>query len=162
MHSPQFRALTRLRAALSLVAIQNVVRVTKLRKCGTATRDLAFLNRIVLAPRSMLKGRASREAKILVLRQQLLVLNRRSRKRVRLQNIDRLVLVLLYRIFPSVLSDAWVHSLPSHRIALPACSRQEANAVVEDFVRNQALAFGEHFRGAVEERRAPALSVPLG
>ena len=48
-------------------------------------------------------SRASREAEILVLRQQLMVLSRKSRKRVRLQNIDRLVLVWLYRIFPSML-----------------------------------------------------------
>jgi hypothetical protein len=60
---------------------------------------LAFLTRIVLALRSMLDGRASRESEILVLRQQLLVLDCKSRKRVRLQNIDRLILVWLYRIF---------------------------------------------------------------
>jgi transposase InsO family protein len=64
---------------------------------------LAFLTRIVLALRSVLDGRASREAEILVLRQQLMVLGRKSRKRVRLRNIDRLILVWLYRIFPSVL-----------------------------------------------------------
>lgn len=64
---------------------------------------LAFLTRIVLALRSGLDSRASREAEILVLRQQLMVLNRKSQKRVRLQNIDRLILVWLYQIFPSVL-----------------------------------------------------------
>jgi transposase InsO family protein len=64
---------------------------------------LAFLTRFVLALRSALDSRASREAEILVLRQQLLILNRKSRKRVRLRNIDRLILVWLYRIFPSVL-----------------------------------------------------------
>jgi hypothetical protein len=58
---------------------------------------LAFLTRIVLALRSALDSRASREAEILVLRQQLMVLNCRSRKRVRLQNIDRLIVVWLYR-----------------------------------------------------------------
>jgi len=46
---------------------------------------LAFLTRIVLALRSMLDGRASREAEILVLRQQPMVLNRKFRKRVRLR-----------------------------------------------------------------------------
>ena len=64
---------------------------------------LAFLTRIVLALHSVLYNRASREAEILVLRQQVMVLNRKSRKRVRLQNIDRLILVWLYRIFPSIL-----------------------------------------------------------
>jgi hypothetical protein len=64
---------------------------------------LAFVNRIVLALRLALDSRASREAQILVLRQRLLVLNRKSRRRVRLQNIDRLILVWLYQLFPSVL-----------------------------------------------------------
>jgi transposase InsO family protein len=72
---------------------------------------LAFLTRIVLALRSELDSRASREAEILVLRQQLMVLARKSRKRVRLRNIDRLILVWLYRIFPSVL-DAIVMVKP--------------------------------------------------
>jgi len=39
----------------------------------------------------------------LVLRQQLLVLSRQTRKRVRLRSIDRLILVWLYRLFPSIL-----------------------------------------------------------
>jgi hypothetical protein len=44
---------------------------------------------------------ASREVEILVLRHQLM-LNRKVPKRVRLQNIDRLILIWLYRIFPSI------------------------------------------------------------
>jgi len=64
---------------------------------------LGLLIRFLLALRSVSEARASREAEILVLRQQLLVLSRRSRKRVRLRNIDRLILVWLYRLFPSVL-----------------------------------------------------------
>jgi transposase InsO family protein len=63
---------------------------------------LAWLTRILLALRSGLEARASREAEILALRQQLLVLNRRH-PRVRLRNIDRLILVWLYRLFPSLL-----------------------------------------------------------
>ena len=55
----------------------------------------AFLTRIVLVLRSALNTRASREAEILVLRHQLMVLNRKSRTRVRLRNIDRLILVWL-------------------------------------------------------------------
>jgi hypothetical protein len=50
---------------------------------------LAFLTRIVLAMRSVLAGGASREAEILVLRHQLMVLNPKSRKRIRLRNIIR-------------------------------------------------------------------------
>ena len=65
---------------------------------------LAWLTRILLALRSVLEARASREAEILALRQQLLVLNRRH-PRVRLRNIDRLILVWLYRLFPSLLES---------------------------------------------------------
>jgi hypothetical protein len=67
----------------------------------------ALLTRFLLALRSVIEARASREAEILVLRQQLLVLNGKSPARVRLRNIDRLMLVWLYRLFPSVL-DAMV------------------------------------------------------
>jgi transposase InsO family protein len=63
----------------------------------------ALLSRILLALRSAFETCAAREAEILVLRQQLLVLSRRSRKRVRLRNIDRLILVWLSRLFPSVM-----------------------------------------------------------
>ncbi|MGA2860075.1 MAG: integrase core domain-containing protein [Candidatus Sulfotelmatobacter sp.] len=65
---------------------------------------VAFLTRIVLVLRSALNTRASREAEILVLRHQLMVLNRKSRTRVRLRNIDRLILVWLYRAFPPLLN----------------------------------------------------------
>jgi len=67
----------------------------------TATRDVAWLTRIALALRSVLEVRALREAEILALRQQLLVLSRK-RPRVRLRNIDRLILVWLCRMFPSL------------------------------------------------------------
>jgi transposase InsO family protein len=63
----------------------------------------ALLTRFLLALRSVVEARASREAEILVLRQQLLVLNRKSPARLRLRNIDRLMLVWLYRLFPSLL-----------------------------------------------------------
>jgi transposase InsO family protein len=62
----------------------------------------ALLSRILLALRSAFEARAAREAEILVLRQQLLGLSRKSRRRVRLRNIDRLILVWLSRLFPSV------------------------------------------------------------
>jgi hypothetical protein len=65
---------------------------------------LALLSRVLLALRSMFEDRASREAEILVLRQQLLVLSRcRRRQRIPLHNIDRLILVWLCRLFPSLL-----------------------------------------------------------
>jgi hypothetical protein len=62
----------------------------------------ALLSRILLALRSVFEARASREAEILVLRQQLLVLNRKPLARPRLRNIDRLILVWLCRLFPTV------------------------------------------------------------
>ena len=38
-----------------------------------------------------------------MLRQQVLVLSRKSLLRARLRNLDRLILVWLYRLFPSIL-----------------------------------------------------------
>ena len=64
----------------------------------------AFLAKLLLVARSRLRSRASLEAENLVLRQQVVVLSRKSRSRVRLRNIDRLILVWLYRFFPSILN----------------------------------------------------------
>jgi hypothetical protein len=68
---------------------------------------VAFLARLLLAIRSRFARRARLEAENLVLRQQLVVLKRKSRKRVRLWKIDRLLFVWLYRLYPS-LQDAIV------------------------------------------------------
>src|ERR1700730_8233789 len=65
----------------------------------------AFLTKLLLVARSQLKSRASLEAENLILRQQVIVLSRKSRSRVRLRNIDRLILVGLYRFFPSILNS---------------------------------------------------------
>jgi hypothetical protein len=51
---------------------------------------------------SLFKSRAELEAQILVLRQQINVLRRRTPKRPRLNNADRFLFVWLYRWFPSV------------------------------------------------------------
>jgi hypothetical protein len=64
----------------------------------------AFLTKFLLVARSRLKSRASLEAENLVLRQQVIVLSRQSRSRVRLRNIDRLIFVWLYRFFPASLN----------------------------------------------------------
>jgi hypothetical protein len=53
---------------------------------------IAFLIMLLVAW-SRLKSRASLEAENLVLRQQVIVLSRKSRSRVRLRNIDRLIFV---------------------------------------------------------------------
>jgi hypothetical protein len=58
---------------------------------------VAFLTQLLLAIRSRFTSRARLEAENLLLRQQLVVLRRKSPKRVRLWNIDRLLLVWLYR-----------------------------------------------------------------
>jgi transposase InsO family protein len=63
-----------------------------------------FLARLLLVARFRLKSRARLEAENLVLRQQVIVLSRKSRSRVQLRNIDRLVFVWLYRLFPSILN----------------------------------------------------------
>ena len=53
---------------------------------------LAFLTKLLLVARSRLKSRESLEAENPVLRQQVIVLSRKSPTRVRLWNIDRLLL----------------------------------------------------------------------
>jgi len=64
---------------------------------------VAFLTQLLLAIRSRFARRARLEAENLILRQQLVVLRRKSPARVRLWNIDRLLLVWLYRLYPSLL-----------------------------------------------------------
>jgi len=64
---------------------------------------VAFLTQLLLAIRSRFSRRARLEAENLILRQQLIVLRRRHPKRVRLLNIDRLLFVWLYRLYPSLL-----------------------------------------------------------
>src|SRR5271155_1189177 len=51
----------------------------------------------------LFRSRAARQAEIMFLRQQLLVLKRSAPARVRLRNRDRLIFVWLYRLFPSLL-----------------------------------------------------------
>jgi hypothetical protein len=64
---------------------------------------VAFLTQLLLTIRSRFTRRARLEAENLLLRQQLVVLRRKSPKRVRLWNIDRLLLEWLYRLYPSLL-----------------------------------------------------------
>jgi len=62
-----------------------------------------FVIKLLLVARSRLRSRSILEAENLVLRQQVVILSRKSRSRVWLRNIDRLILVWLYRLFPSIL-----------------------------------------------------------
>src|SRR5271167_4019251 len=64
----------------------------------------ALLTKILLVVRSRLKSRARLEAENIVLRQQVIVLSRKSPSRVWLRNIDRLIFVWMYRLFPSILN----------------------------------------------------------
>ena len=64
---------------------------------------VALLIHLWFSTRSRFTRRARPEAENLILRQQLVVLRRKSPTRVRLWNIDRLLLVWLYRLYPSLL-----------------------------------------------------------
>ena len=63
-----------------------------------------LLINLLLVARTRLKSRARLEAENLVLRQQVIVLSRKSGSRVWLRNIDRLIFVWIYRLFPSILN----------------------------------------------------------
>jgi hypothetical protein len=62
------------------------------------------LKLLAYALRSRFKSRMRLEAGNLVLRQQLNIVIRKLPKRLHLRNSDRLLLVWLYRFFPSILS----------------------------------------------------------
>ena len=63
-----------------------------------------FLIELLLVARSRLKSQARLEAENVVLRQQVIVLSRKFPSRVWLRNIDRMILVWAYRLFPSILN----------------------------------------------------------
>ncbi len=65
----------------------------------------AFMTWLLLALHFRVKSRARLEAENIVLRQQVIVLSRWSAARVRLSDIDQLVLVWLYRLFPGQIYD---------------------------------------------------------
>ena len=65
---------------------------------------IEVLTKLLLVGRSRLKSRARLEAENIVLRQQVIVLSRKARSRLRLRNIDRLILAWMYRLFPSILN----------------------------------------------------------
>ena len=64
---------------------------------------VAFLTQLLLIIRSWFARQARLEAENLILRQQLVVLRRKSPTRVKLRNFDRLLLAWLYRLYPSLL-----------------------------------------------------------
>ena len=58
---------------------------------------------LLIQIRSRFTRRARLEAENLILRQQLVILRRKAPSRTRLWNIDRLLMVWLYRLYPSLL-----------------------------------------------------------
>jgi hypothetical protein len=56
----------------------------------------------------LFQSRSRLQVEILALRQQLVVLRRTAPKRVRLRALDRLLFVLLYRLWPGVLDSITV------------------------------------------------------
>jgi hypothetical protein len=88
---------------------------------------VAFFTQLLLAIRSWFTRRARLEVENLLLRQQLIVVRRQHPKRVLLWNIDRLLMVWLYRLYPSLL-DAIIIVQPEtvirwHRRGFRACWR---------------------------------------
>src|SRR5438445_365601 len=69
----------------------------------TSTAMIALFCLFLTLSVSPFKSKSRLEAENAALRHQLIVLQRRVRGRVQLTNGDRLFLVLLYRLFPSVL-----------------------------------------------------------
>src|SRR3984893_12712035 len=64
---------------------------------------VAFLTQLLLTIRARFTRRARLETENVILRQQLVVLRRKSPRRVRLWNIDRLLFVWVYRLYPALL-----------------------------------------------------------
>jgi len=64
---------------------------------------IALLLVILAILASLFKSKCQLEAENVALRHQVVELRRQARRRVRITNIDRLILVELYRWFPSIL-----------------------------------------------------------
>src|SRR6266481_10097137 len=99
----------------------------------------------------LFRSRATLEAENLVLRQQILVLRRTAPKRLSFNALDRLILVVLYRLFPHV------------RSALAVVRPETAPVFWPQIVaRNPSLCLGIDRRGVPERKRlsAAALSRP--
>jgi len=110
-----------------------------------------FLTKLLLVVRSRLKSRARLEAEILVLRQQVIVLSRKSGSRVWLRNIDWLSFVWIYRRFPSILDAITVVKpetvIRCHRRGFRAywrwksrrrCGRPRIDREIRDLIRRMS------------------------
>jgi hypothetical protein len=83
---------------------ENSIGVTGRAESDSLPPVVEWLKQLAHALSARFKSRARLEAENVVLRQQLNVLIRKVPKRLRLTNSDRLLLVWLYRLFPSILS----------------------------------------------------------
>ncbi len=119
---------------------------------GTLAPDGRWLKVLAYALRSRFKSRARLEAENLLLRQQISVLIR-APKRVQLTNSERLRLVWLYRLFPSILSAIRIIRpgtlLRWHRRGFraywrwksrPGVGRPQVNAEIRDLIRQMSMA----------------------
>jgi hypothetical protein len=115
------------------------VSLPKIRSKGQVVQNWVFcramvewLKQLAYALSLRLKTRARLEAENLMLRQQLNVLIRKVPKRLRLTNSDRLLLVWLYRLFPSILSDGRFHSAaPAIRVSEPTLLDRNGQSACE-------------------------------
>jgi len=112
-----------------------------------------WLKLLLYALRSLFKSRARLEAENLVLRQQLNILLRSLPKRVRLTNSDRLQLIWLYRLCPSILNAIGVIRPETltrwhqrgfraywRRKSRPRVGRPQLDRELRDLIRQMSLA----------------------
>src|ERR1700730_4458480 len=88
--------------ATFLVPIVNLSRWRARTNRAMVSPDVGRLHSNLVAADRLFRSRATLEAENLVLRQQILVLRRTAPKRFSFNALDRLILVVLYRLFPHV------------------------------------------------------------
>ncbi len=92
---------------------------------GPGYAIVEFLIKLLLVVQSRLKSLARLEADMLVRRQQVIVLTRKPRSRVRLRNIDRLSFVWIYR-------RLWLPKTSSEVKKCDFCANRERDVHVSD------------------------------
>jgi hypothetical protein len=86
-----------------VVLVVNFIPLAQSRESGDAPSHEGFAQTDLVGV-GLFRSRASLEAEILALRHQLIVLRRKSPKRLAFSNFDRLIFASLYRIAPNVLN----------------------------------------------------------
>ena len=85
-----------------LFPIANVIRWREAANRAMLSPDVGRLQIALVAPHRLFRSRASLEAEILILRQQIIVLRRTAPKRLSFNGFDRLIFVGLHRLFPDL------------------------------------------------------------